>query len=212
MQPSLFLVICAFSVLGLLYAEWRERPDLRWTFKPLAALAFILAGISAGALETPFGRIILLGLILCAAGDVLLIPKGGNAFLAGMAAFAAGHVAYISAFFSSGITVSMAAVLTAVLFAAFSAGFVYWLRRDLGAFFWPVVVYSLIIGAMVVASIGHLAARPSLTSAVLAAAATGFAISDISVARDRFKLAGFANRLWGLPLYFGAQCLFAISV
>ena len=212
MQPGIFLSICAASVLGLLYAEWRERPELRWIFKPLAALAFILTGASAGALETPFGRIIMLGLILCAIGDVLLIPKAKGAFLAGMAAFAAGHVAYIAAFFSGGIAVGPAVVLTSVLFTMFAAGFVSWLRRDLGAFFWPVSVYSLIIGAMVVASAAHLAAQPTQESAQLALAAAGFAISDISVARDRFKGAGFANRLWGLPLYFGSQCLFAIRV
>lgn len=212
MQPGFYLSVCAVSVLGLLYAEWRERPVLRWIFKPLAALAFIWTGASAGAIETPFGRIILLGLILCAIGDVLLIPKAKNAFLAGMAAFAAGHVAYIAAFFSGGIVISLAVVLTAFLFSAFAAGFVYWLRRDLGVFFRPVAVYSLIIGAMVVASVGHLAAQPTQESAQLALAAAGFAISDISVARDRFKGAGFVNRLWGLPLYFGSQCLFAISV
>jgi uncharacterized membrane protein YhhN len=212
MQPGHFLAICALAVFGLLYSEWRERPALRWRFKPLAALAFILAGVGAGALQTPFGQIILLGLVLCAVGDILLIPKGKNAFLAGMAAFAAGHGAYIAAFVTNGVDVSMAVALTAALFAAFAAGFVYWLRRDLGAFFWPVVVYSFIIGAMVVASVGHFAARPSQASMQLAIAATGFALSDISVARDRFKSAGFANRLWGLPLYFGSQCLFAISV
>ena len=49
-------------------------------------------------------------------------------------------------------------------------------------------------------------------SARLALAAAGFALSDVSVARDRFGRESFLNRLWGLPLYYGAQCLFAVSV
>jgi hypothetical protein len=32
------------------------------------------------------------------------------------------------------------------------------------------------------------------------------------VARDRFVAPGFVNRAWGLPLYFGAQLLFAFAI
>jgi hypothetical protein len=42
-------------------------------------------------------------------------------------------------------------------------------------------------------------------------AAMGFWLSDISVANGRFKNAGFLNRLWGIPLYFVAQLLFAAT-
>ena len=43
-------------------------------------------------------------------------------------------------------------------------------------------------------------------------AALGFAISDVSVARDRFVAPGFVNAAWGLPLYFASQLAFASSV
>ena len=39
-----------------------------------------------------------------------------------------------------------------------------------------------------------------------------FALSDLSVARDRFVRPGFANAAWGLPLYFAAQLVIASSV
>jgi hypothetical protein len=42
-------------------------------------------------------------------------------------------------------------------------------------------------------------------------AAVAFYISDVSVARDRFVAPGFGNRIWGLPLYYAAQLLFALS-
>ena len=45
----------------------------------------------------------------------------------------------------------------------------------------------------------------------LGVGALAFYFSDISVARDRFVGAGFGNRLWGLPLYYFAQILFALA-
>jgi hypothetical protein len=46
----------------------------------------------------------------------------------------------------------------------------------------------------------------------LLAGAVLFALSDVFVARDRFVHSGFANRQWGLPLYFLAQLILAASV
>jgi hypothetical protein len=36
-------------------------------------------------------------------------------------------------------------------------------------------------------------------------------VSDLFVARDRFVQPGFVNRLLGLPLYYAAQAMLAIS-
>ena len=46
----------------------------------------------------------------------------------------------------------------------------------------------------------------------IGAGALLFAISDVSVARDRLVCPEFANSVWGLPLYFGAQLLLASTV
>ena len=45
-----------------------------------------------------------------------------------------------------------------------------------------------------------------LTGAVL------FFVSDLAVARDRFIARTFANKAWGLPLYFSGQLLIAWSL
>jgi hypothetical protein len=50
------------------------------------------------------------------------------------------------------------------------------------------------------------AGRPSLLFAAVL-----FYLSDLSVARDTFVAPGFVNRAWGLPLYYGAQLIFACS-
>jgi hypothetical protein len=61
---------------------------------------------------------------------------------------------------------------------------------------------------MVALAVGTVAHAPSAT---LVAGAIAFAVSDLSVARDRFITKGVVNKLWGLPLYFGAQLLIASS-
>jgi hypothetical protein len=92
----------------------------------------------------------------------------------------------------------------------------------------PVLAYIAVITGMVAAAAGAVAgAGPALpaTAALTAggptarwvwqtavmAAAVAFYLSDVSVARDRFVAPGFGNRIWGLPLYYAAQLLFALS-
>ena len=50
-----------------------------------------------------------------------------------------------------------------------------------------------------------------LSGSALAVGALAFTASDVSVARDRFVKHEFVNRAWGLPLYFGAQLLLAVT-
>jgi uncharacterized membrane protein YhhN len=71
----------------------------------------------------------------------------------------------------------------------------------------PVVAYLIVISAMVAMAAGTTAAEPGL--GILAGAAA-FAVSDLAVARERFVAPGVGNRLWGLPLYYLAQALFAL--
>jgi len=72
-----------------------------------------------------------------------------------------------------------------------------------------VMAYVLALGAMVSLAIGAAAGwgRP-----LLAVGALAFAASDVSVARDRFVAPGLVNRAWGLPLYYAAQLVIALSV
>lgn len=198
-------------MLGLLAAERWDRADLRRLFKPAASAAFLAIAVASGSLETRFGALILAGLACCAVGDVLLIPGGARPFLAGMAAFAAGHALYLGAFLSAGV--DPAAFLIGLLMtAAGSLAVLNWLWRDLGEFRLPGALYAAVISAMVAGGVGFWSAHPSTESARLAAAAAAFALSDVAVARDQFRKRTFFNRLWGLPLYYAAQGVFAFGV
>jgi uncharacterized membrane protein YhhN len=84
-----------------------------------------------------------------------------------------------------------------------------WLRttlpRDMRV---PVQAYFAVIGVMSILACGVTGAGGP---AVVAVGALAFTASDISVARDRFVRPQFLNRAWGLPLYYAAQVLLALS-
>ena len=116
--------------------------------KTAATLALVVA-----ALVSPAPGLIVLGLALGAAGDFFLSRHGQALFLAGMAAFAAGHLAYGAAFWSraatlgfSGPTFAQSLELVLLWLAIFALGF--WLSSRAGALRLPVFGYALVIGLM----------------------------------------------------------------
>jgi uncharacterized membrane protein YhhN len=196
-------------VAGLLWAEYRGSRQGLWLAKPVASLAFIWAGVAAGALDSTYGQWILLGLVLCLLGDVLLIPHDRPAvFRAGVFAFLGGHVAYSAAFLTQpldGFGLAGGAILLAVVVG----GVLRWLASSLPAdMAWPVRIYMIVIGVMSALACGVTAAGGPWAVAV---GALAFTASDVSVARDRFVRHEFLNRAWGLPLYYGAQLLLAAT-
>jgi uncharacterized membrane protein YhhN len=199
----------AIAVLALLVAERRGSQAGIWLAKPLAATAFVAAALAWGARETSYGRIVLVALAFCWLGDVLLIPRSQKVFRLGIASFLLGHVAYAVAFLAHGVAfrwtvVALVASLPALAFV------VRWLGPHVPAELrGAVYAYMAVITAMVACAFGAFGAGGPLVALV---AALAFYLSDLSVARDRFVAPAFVNRLWGLPLYFGAQLLFASSV
>lgn len=206
-MPLLALTLVACVAL-LLWAERSGRQRLKWVWKPLSAACFIAVGWLAGALESAWGSALFAGLLLAAAGDVLLIPKDKRSFLAGLVAFLLGHVAYGVAFALRGLDLGWAlgagAVCTIVALPVLR-----WLwpsvEPKMRA---PVACYVLVITAMVALAAGTFGAHGD---ARILVGAIGFYLSDLAVARERFVRSSFANRLWGLPLYFGAQLLLAMT-
>jgi uncharacterized membrane protein YhhN len=202
-------LICTFAVAGLLVAERRNSQRGKWLSKPFASLAFVAAALASQALETTYGELILLGLLLSLLGDILLIPEGRpRIFRAGILAFGSGHVAFAAAFLSQPLSMPWLAVSGAVLLAVLFAVW-RWLQPTLPADMRiPVLAYLVVIGAMASLACAFAGAGGPFT---VAAGALAFTASDVSVARDRFVRHEFANRAWGLPLYYCAQLLLALS-
>lgn len=209
MTAFAFVCLCVLAVLALLLAEWRGHGPARALSKTLASLGFVGLAWALGAMASPYGQWVMAALLLSLLGDVLLLSRRSAAFLGGLAAFLLGHAAYAAAFAGAGV--SLPVLAGAALLALPAALLVLrWLAPALkGAFRVAVPVYIAVILLMVCLAFAH--ALPSARWAV-AAGALLFAVSDLAVARERFIRQGFINRLWGLPVYYGAQLLLAGSV
>jgi uncharacterized membrane protein YhhN len=182
---------------------------LLYVAKPLATLCAVgIAMLADGAKS--YRRAILFGLWISTLGDVLLMLPG-DLFAAGLGAFLAAHVAYLSAFIpqarlGSRLSPFLAyAGLAAVLVTALWPGVPVGLR---GA----ILVYTLALAAMAAQAL----ARASLwrTTAAWLAALGGavFVISDATLAINRFRWPFAAAEFVILATYWLAQAMIALSV
>lgn len=204
--PTL-VTLAALAVL--LWAEAREHaPTMRWA-KPLASTGFVAAALAAGALHGPYGQAVLLALVLSWIGDVCLLSRRDGWFVAGLSAFLLAHVAFGAAFWVRGVAPGW--LLGSALVLSLPALVVRrWLRPYVpSAMRRPVDAYMLVITVMVALSLACTAAGATPWIAV---GAIAFYLSDLSVARDRFVRRELRNRLWGLPLYYGAQLVLAATI
>lgn len=197
----------AVGLVGTLVGDWGERPTLEWIFKPLAAVGFLVAVYGAGCFSSRYGVVLFVGLVLCLGGDILLIPRESKgAFLGGLGSFLLGHVAFAGAFFVRGVELK-AVALAAIPLIIFGVGVVRWLGPHVpDKMVVPVRAYIVAILLMVAAAAGATAFGGPKTIVV---GALAFMASDLFVARNRFVAPGIVNRIWGLPLYFGAQLVLA---
>ena len=206
---AVFGALTLTAVGALLVAEFRGLRACVWIAKPLASSGFVALGLAAGALHSAYGRSILFALVLCWFGDVLLIPQARQAFLVGLVSFLLGHLAFAFAFAQRGIALGLGAV---ALLAALASGLVFLLYCEPhvpAALRHPVRIYVAAISLMLACAAGTVAKAgdPSILLGALM-----FWLSDLAVARDRFIAPGPWNRLWGLPLYYGAQLVLASTV
>jgi uncharacterized membrane protein YhhN len=199
-----FTVTCVACLATLLFAE-ASRPGWRRPAKMAASSAFVAVALSRGAWETGFGRWMLAGLALSWLGDLLLTYPSSKAFLGGLVAFLLAHLAYIVAFLVRGLAGPLwLATLVVLVVGAFILRWL-WPHVDQQMRL-PVLAYVATITLMVLAAAATAQADADWRIPV---GAVAFYLSDVAVARDRFVAPGVVNRIWGLPLYYGAQLLFA---
>ena len=197
----------ATAVGALLWAELKSSWLGVWLIKPVASTLFVITALLAGALASSYGRLILLGLLFSWLGDVFLIPKRQLFFIIGLGSFLLAHVAFSGAFLLQSLKV-LPLTLAATATVVFAIIILRWLWPHLSHSFRPAVVsYLAAISLMVVLASGTMAAA----GPQLLIGAVMFAVSDIFVARERFVSPSVVNRLWGLPLYYAAQLIFALS-
>lgn len=205
-------LLCVLATALLLLSELLGLAAVKVAAKACASFAFVLAAVQHGALDAGLPGVgLLLALVLSLVGDLFLLSKDARMFVYGLGAFLLAHVAYLATFLLLGVGV-VATIGAAVSLSGVISAIWRWLGPHVGTMRTPVLAYVAAIGAMVAASVGVAAHHPAGTGPWVALAAIVFLISDLCVARDRFVEPGFPNQLLGLPLYYGAQLLFAWSL
>lgn len=187
-----------------------------WQKSAIKTGTVLFLAFAAGLAGGPGALIV--ALLLCALGDYLLSRPSETQFMAGVGAFAAGHLAYVWLFLGHDAANPRALagmphlgfIALLALFGLFM-GALLWRRA--GQMRGPVVIYVPIILSMGVAVL----ALPSLWPLGLARpAAFMFILSDFILAMELFVLpAGHRLRrytpflVW--PSYWGAQALFFLA-
>ncbi len=203
--PVVATCVTGAALAAYLWGERTENRALKAVAKPIASTGFIAVALLCGATGSTYGQVVLVALALSWVGDVALLGHARPAFLGGLVAFLLGHVGFCVAFVVRGIDATWALAAVVPMFAI-AFGVHRWLSPKVPEKLrTAVTAYIVVISVMVTLATGT--ADP-----VLIGAATAFWLSDITVAIDRFAGGGFGNRLVGLPLYYGAQVVFAFSV
>ncbi len=201
--------ITCLAVAALLLAELKQLALAKTVAKPFASGGFVALAALGGAGAAAYGRAILIALALSFVGDVFLIARGRpRLFKIGVLVFLTAHLAFIGAFAVRG-----AAMIPTLLILAVMAPISFIIAKKILESVPPalrsaVTAYITVISVMVPFAAGTVVAHGQ---PLIVVAAVAFYISDISVALYRFVAPTFANRAWGLPLYYGAQLAFAWS-
>jgi uncharacterized membrane protein YhhN len=191
-------------------ARLQQTPLLEWVAKPLATVAILLLALGAPPLPTARYRgLIGAGLICSLAGDILLMLPT-DLFLAGLVAFLAAHVCYLTAFRSDGGGGGPVGLLVLVVLAG--AGVLSVLWPSLGAMRVPVLLYVAVILTMCWMALGRWWVTRAPGSGLAAAGAVFFVVSDSILALDRFHSPVVMAPVLVLGTYYAAQVLIASSV
>ena len=204
--PLIFL-----TAMLAIYGEMVGRRTLVYVFKPLTTVLIIaLAAQLPAEPASRYRAAILAGLGLSLAGDVFLMLPADR-FIAGVAAFLAAHLAYLTAFTS--VVPWAASPATFTVIAVVVAGILMALWRSLPARMRaPLVVYAVVLGAMAAQAISQAFVLGSTAATAGAVGAALFLASDTALVLNRFARPFRFAPLVVLGSYYSAQVLIAISV
>lgn len=211
MSPFLVGLGAAFAVSAV--ANWRavDAPDDRLDRRTIAVskiaatTALVVIAAVAGDMDGAARVALAAAVVCCLAGDILLLGTGEGAFVAGLGAFAAGHLAYIVTALLVGVSFPRLLIALPFLVALFGFRFVSrtipGARRHGGAPLQAAVAcYAVVIAVMVLTATG----TPSWAAA---AGAMTFAVSDWMIGYDRFVRPFRHARLAVMVTYHVGQIL-----
>ena len=222
------MAVYALCIIGLaiqvcfIITENRKKYTPAVVLKGCASLVFVALGLitMAAAQDQRFARLVVIGLILGAVGDVLLNLRfvfekaGQKIFLVGIAAFLSGHILYLAALIPGSRNLPVCLVCG----VAAAALLLWWIFSRVGkvkkAFKIVGIVYIGAIVLLTAVAIGRLVSSPDSTGALLyVCGALLFTASDVIMILNTFGDTPRASmRAANLTLYYLGQLLIALSL
>ncbi len=193
---TLVTVGCVIVALAAPYFD--IKPGRYWGLVGASA-GFLTVAWLSGATRHRYGRWMLGGLLLCAAGDVL----GPSSFVLGSTMFLLAHVVFVVAFWTWGINYRRCAL--ALLMLLPGGLLLNWLVPQVDeSMRWLIIAYTCVITTMVITASG--------THRLILIGAIVFYVSDIFVARWKFVDHDSINAYFCYPLYYTACLILAHSI
>ena len=213
----LLIALCLLLGAVFLRQEREEKYVPAVVLKGLASLCFVLLGLRCSP-GTALAKLVVIGLVLGCAADVLLnlrwvFPKKGQPiFLLGILVFLSGHVLYLAAILplcrNKLLCLAAGVVLTALLML--------WIFRRISAEKAFKIFGVVYIGAIMLlncAAAANLLAAPSGFTALFAAGALLFLVSDVVLILNTFGAETKQSlRVTNIALYYVGQLLIATSL
>ncbi|NLG49000.1 MAG: lysoplasmalogenase [Chloroflexi bacterium] len=208
MVTSLSLLILV-SALWTIQAKYRGLERHEYVAKPLTTILILLLAVTRDGAGDPFYQAaIVVGLGFSLAGDVFLMLPGDR-FVPGLASFLLAHLAYIVAFTSGGMGLSLVSLAPFLPLMAVMYGV---LAPHLGEMKVPVLLYEVVIIAMAWRAWARWAQTDDTAALLGAIGAVLFVASDAALAVNRFVGRFKAVHALVLGTYFCAQWLIALSI
>ncbi len=206
-QTKITIATALFFMAAIadVYAIISGNEKLETYAKPM--LLTLLAVVYLASANKPIFWYVL-GMFFCFVGDVLLMFKGANFFMYGLAAFLLGHIVYIkitASFLPKDLTVKM--ITSAFPFVVFFGVLMYLIYPNLHEMLIPVVVYGVTISTFGSVAFLNYREDKSTENSWLFIGAIIFILSDSLIALNKFYE---PNELYGVTImitYILAQYL-----
>ena len=212
------LIPLCLALAGLfLLRESRKEYVPAVVLKGLASLCFVLLGVLCSP-GTHTAKLIVAGLVLGCVADVLLNlrfvfeKKGQPIFLVGILVFLSGHVLYLAAV----LPLCSKPLLCCLIGAVLTAALMWWIFQKITAKKAFKIFGVVYIGAIMLlncVAVGNLLAAPSMFTALFAAGAVFFLVSDVVLILNTFGSESRQSlRVTNIGLYYVGQLLIALSL
>jgi uncharacterized membrane protein YhhN len=204
---ALAVISSAVHLLGL----WSDNCVILGTTRGVTMPLIVAALIGFHTATRWYCPLIAAGLLISLAGDLFMADES-KWFLHGLTSFLIAHLFYIAAF-SLNRPAPGPDALSAIPFAIFGVVAFASLAGGVGDFFFPTLVYTIVISAMGWRAAARYIARKRDPSGLLALiGALAFIASDSMIAWNNFRQPFEWKQTAVMITYFGAQVLFGLSV